>query len=83
MIFVTGGAGFIGANFVLDWLAQRGYADVKAVTAAEESLLFALPMELRRDLKAAARVVRAYRLEEAEERRAAGASKAQDGKCTS
>jgi len=22
MIFVTGGAGFIGANFVLDWLAQ-------------------------------------------------------------
>jgi dTDP-glucose 4,6-dehydratase len=24
MIFVTGGAGFIGANFVLDWLAQSG-----------------------------------------------------------
>jgi nucleoside-diphosphate-sugar epimerase len=23
MILVTGGAGFIGANFVLDWLAQR------------------------------------------------------------
>jgi len=23
MIFVTGGAGFIGSNFVLDWLAQR------------------------------------------------------------
>jgi dTDP-D-glucose 4,6-dehydratase len=22
MIFVTGGAGFIGANFVLDWLAH-------------------------------------------------------------
>lgn len=22
MIFVTGGAGFIGNNFVLDWLAQ-------------------------------------------------------------
>ncbi|MBC3864195.1 GDP-mannose 4,6-dehydratase, partial [Undibacterium jejuense] len=22
MIFVTGGAGFIGANFVLNWLAQ-------------------------------------------------------------
>jgi dTDP-glucose 4,6-dehydratase len=22
MILVTGGAGFIGANFVLDWLAQ-------------------------------------------------------------
>ncbi len=24
MIFVTGGAGFIGSNFVLDWLAQGG-----------------------------------------------------------
>jgi len=24
MIFVTGGAGFIGANFVLDWLAAGG-----------------------------------------------------------
>ena len=22
MIFVTGGAGFIGANFILDWLRQ-------------------------------------------------------------
>lgn len=22
MIFITGGAGFIGANFVLDWLSQ-------------------------------------------------------------
>ena len=38
---------------VLEWLAERGYADVQAVTAAEESLLFALPNELRRDLKAA------------------------------
>nr|WP_141786491.1 4-hydroxy-3-methylbut-2-enyl diphosphate reductase [Ornithinicoccus hortensis] len=37
---------------VLDWLAQRGYEDVSAVTAAEESLLFALPNEIRRDLKA-------------------------------
>ncbi|KQZ27561.1 dTDP-glucose 4,6-dehydratase [Duganella sp. Root1480D1] len=26
MILVTGGAGFIGANFVLDWLAQSGEA---------------------------------------------------------
>jgi dTDP-glucose 4,6-dehydratase len=24
MILVTGGAGFIGANFVLDWLADGG-----------------------------------------------------------
>ena len=28
MILVTGGAGFIGANFVLDWLAQAGEAVV-------------------------------------------------------
>jgi len=28
MIFVTGGAGFIGSNFVLDWLAQSGEAVV-------------------------------------------------------
>jgi 4-hydroxy-3-methylbut-2-enyl diphosphate reductase len=38
---------------VLAWLADRGYADVEEVVAAEESLLFALPPELRRDLKAA------------------------------
>jgi len=38
---------------VLGWLAERGYADVTEVVAAEESLLFALPPELRRDLKAA------------------------------
>jgi 4-hydroxy-3-methylbut-2-enyl diphosphate reductase len=38
---------------VLTWLAERGYADVDEVVAAEESLLFALPPELRRDLKAA------------------------------
>ena len=28
MILVTGGAGFIGANFVLDWLASQGEAVV-------------------------------------------------------
>jgi 4-hydroxy-3-methylbut-2-enyl diphosphate reductase len=39
---------------VLDWLAERGYADVQEVVAAEESLLFALPQELRRDIKAKA-----------------------------
>ena len=38
---------------VLTFLADRGYDDVQHVTAAEESLLFALPNELRRDLKAA------------------------------
>jgi 4-hydroxy-3-methylbut-2-enyl diphosphate reductase len=38
---------------VLTWLAERGYVDVEEVVAAQESLLFALPPELRRDLKAA------------------------------
>jgi 4-hydroxy-3-methylbut-2-enyl diphosphate reductase len=38
---------------VLDWLAERGYRDVESVTATEESLMFALPPELRRDLRAA------------------------------
>jgi 4-hydroxy-3-methylbut-2-en-1-yl diphosphate reductase len=40
---------------VLDWLARRGYADVQTVESAQEHLLFALPVELRRDLKAAGR----------------------------
>jgi 4-hydroxy-3-methylbut-2-enyl diphosphate reductase len=38
---------------VLDWLAERGYTDVQEVVSAQESLLFALPPELRRDMKAA------------------------------
>jgi 4-hydroxy-3-methylbut-2-enyl diphosphate reductase len=40
---------------VLAYLAERGYPDAKAVHSAEESLIFALPKELRRDLKAAGR----------------------------
>ncbi len=40
---------------VLDWLAERGFGDVEEVHAAEESLIFSLPPELRRDLKAAGR----------------------------
>ena len=38
---------------VLAWLAERGYTKVEEVVSAEESLLFSLPKELRRDLKAA------------------------------
>ena len=38
---------------LLKELAKRGYSDVETVTAMEESLLFALPPELRKDLKAA------------------------------
>jgi len=39
---------------VLEHLAERGYPDASVVQSAEESLIFALPKELRRDLKAAA-----------------------------
>jgi 4-hydroxy-3-methylbut-2-enyl diphosphate reductase len=51
---VTSGASVpeILVRDVLAFLAERGYADVQSVVAAEESLLFALPNELRRDLKA-------------------------------
>jgi 4-hydroxy-3-methylbut-2-enyl diphosphate reductase len=38
---------------VLSFLAERGYPDARAVHTAEESLVFALPPELRRDLRAA------------------------------
>lgn len=38
---------------LLDELARRGYSDVETVTATEESLLFAIPPELRKDLRAA------------------------------
>jgi 4-hydroxy-3-methylbut-2-enyl diphosphate reductase len=36
---------------VLAFLAERGYPDAKAVHSAEESLIFALPPELRRDMR--------------------------------
>ena len=36
-------------------LARRGNGEVETITAMEESLLFALPPELRKDLKAAAK----------------------------
>ena len=39
---------------VLDWLADRGFEDVEIVQAAEESITFSLPKELRRDLRAEA-----------------------------
>jgi 4-hydroxy-3-methylbut-2-enyl diphosphate reductase len=38
---------------VLAFLAERGYADVEEITSAEERLVFALPHELKRDLRAA------------------------------
>jgi 4-hydroxy-3-methylbut-2-enyl diphosphate reductase len=42
---------------VLGWLAERGYTDVEEVTSAQEHLTFALPRELRRELRAPARGV--------------------------
>ena len=38
---------------VLDYLAARGFGDVRNVTTAEEDVQFSLPKELRKDLKAA------------------------------
>ena len=38
---------------LLEELAKRGYGEVETVTAMEESLLFALPPELRKELRAA------------------------------
>jgi 4-hydroxy-3-methylbut-2-enyl diphosphate reductase len=37
---------------VLDWLSLHGYNNVEEVRATEETLLFSLPPELRKDLKA-------------------------------
>jgi 4-hydroxy-3-methylbut-2-enyl diphosphate reductase len=39
---------------VLDWLAERGFGEVAEVTPAQEKLVFSLPQELKRDMKAAA-----------------------------
>ncbi len=52
---VTSGASVpeILVRDVLTFLAGYGYGDVEPVVSAEESLLFSLPVELRRDLKAA------------------------------
>jgi len=54
-IGVTSGASVpeILVKDVLATLQQHGFDDVQEVTAAEESLLFALPPELRKDMKAA------------------------------
>jgi len=40
---------------VLGWLAGYGFSDVEEVEAANETLVFSLPPELRRDMKAAAK----------------------------
>ena len=56
-VSVTSGASVPEAlvDGVLAYLTERGYPDAQAVHSAEESLIFALPPELRRDLRAAAK----------------------------
>nr|WP_205740994.1 4-hydroxy-3-methylbut-2-enyl diphosphate reductase [Haloactinopolyspora alba] len=39
---------------VIDWLAERGFPTVEEHRTTEESLIFSLPRELRRDLKSSA-----------------------------
>ena len=38
------------------WLAERGFSNVETVTAMEEHLLFAIPPELRKDLREAGKL---------------------------
>jgi 4-hydroxy-3-methylbut-2-enyl diphosphate reductase len=38
---------------VLEYLAQKGFGDVRTVQTAEEDIQFSLPAELRKELKAA------------------------------
>ena len=56
---VTSGASVpdILVRDVLDWLQGHGFGDVEEVVSAQESLIFALPPELRRDLRNAGRLV--------------------------
>ncbi|MFI1353971.1 4-hydroxy-3-methylbut-2-enyl diphosphate reductase [Streptomyces sp. NPDC020898] len=60
---VTSGASVpeILVEQVLEWLSQRGFEDVEIVKAAEESITFSLPKELRRDLRAEAAALMAGR----------------------
>lgn len=55
---VTSGASVpeILVDGVLEWLDARGFGQVQEIIAAEEKLVFALPQELRRDLKAAGKI---------------------------
>jgi 4-hydroxy-3-methylbut-2-en-1-yl diphosphate reductase len=56
---VTSGASVpdILVRDVLDWLQAHGFGEVEEVVSAQESLIFALPPELRRDLRRAGRLV--------------------------
>jgi 4-hydroxy-3-methylbut-2-en-1-yl diphosphate reductase len=56
-VSVTSGASVPEAlvEGVLHYLSDKGFPDAEAVHSAEESLIFALPPELRRDLRAASK----------------------------
>ncbi|MFM7496170.1 MAG: 4-hydroxy-3-methylbut-2-enyl diphosphate reductase [Candidatus Nanopelagicus sp.] len=56
-IGVTSGASVpeILVKDLLNWLAERGFGEVETITATEEHLLFAIPPELRKDIKAASK----------------------------
>ena len=60
-VSVTSGASVpeVLVRDVLGNLAERGFGEAETVVAAEESLIFSLPKELRRDLKAAAAAAQA------------------------
>ncbi len=49
MILVTGGAGFIGANFVLDWLAPRRRAASSTSTSSPTPAISAISAPLKDD----------------------------------
>ena len=54
-IGVTSGASVpeILVDELIKWLAEHGFDDCEEVRAKEESLMFALPQEIRKDIKAA------------------------------
>jgi len=56
VVGVTSGASVpeVLVNDVLEHLASHGYGDVEVVEAAEERVRFALPPNLRKEMKAAA-----------------------------
>ena len=55
IIGVTSGASVpeILVDDLIKWLAEHGFDDCEEVRAKEESLMFALPQEIRKDIKAA------------------------------
>ena len=57
---------------VLDWLAERGYPPPEEITLTQERLTFALPPELRRDLRAAGRLAPADQPDDGDQRGQAG-----------